>query len=807
MGGRKLDRLVLEMSLKPFYSFEEGAIVAVCDAALAQWTDLLEQADSCSMLLWISDGTEIMEWKGDLDETLEWGRYIGYASEEECAPLAVGHKPKGPTVYREGTTEITYRQLATIVATLKDIAKQHYGVEMSVGATFDAGPEFAPSAFKTKKHPEINRAMLNGKELTLDSDYRVICVWSTLHEDAVSYAGFPQGIREGTSFGTFLGRQSQRFLEDLEFDYLWFSNGFAFSYFPWTYMGANYDGKGFGVDGEELSELVLGFWRDFRSGCPDFPIEVRGTNFGTGMDLAKDAVRLPDIYETGKVKLPPPNSPWGALNHDFGLEMTGYLSRIAELPDTTYPFRFYLNDPWFWQNPWHDCYDRLPHDIYCPMSAVRLNAQGEPETARVLEILSIDTERGTLDKTAATEASSHIKRMLELKPDRPGLLTWLYPYRELFEGDLHGEERSADAFFTDWFIRNAVNNGLPLNTVVSTTNFAGLEGEGWERLAADTILVVPAVLVTDDLAATLVRYVEGGGRALFYGPVRDAALMALLNLSPAEGWDGRYELDSLRPLRLKGSKLWHDPLVSAGPNANSAADAQDPYTEVLVEAVKWDERRAFALTRSKPEWQGGRATWMRGSLPFGTGKISHLPPDQPDGYADVSPIMLELLASFGYVFRQQGAGDTSQPAMQFASAVDGAYWFAGYKPDSTVRQTFGFPLGAPLFVGQSAVLGGGTATYALDRAFLQECRVYVNQSAVGAVRCREYPPIPTPKKRTERCIRIEGLIDAELVVIPPRGAAERTEFYQDAGFIEVVEHEADGTVRVASVTGTVDISW
>ena len=39
-------------------------------------------------------------------------------------------------------------------------------------------------------------------------------------------------IPEGMSLGTFLGGQSQHFLTDLGFDYLWLSNGFGFSISP-----------------------------------------------------------------------------------------------------------------------------------------------------------------------------------------------------------------------------------------------------------------------------------------------------------------------------------------------------------------------------------------------------------------------------------------------------------------------------------------------------------------------------------------------------------------------------------------------
>src|SRR5690606_10022458 len=111
----------------------------------------------------------------------------------------------------------------------------------------------------------------------------------------------------------------------------------------------NFNGESFGrVDAGDVADRILGFWRDFRAEC-DYPIEVRGTNFTTGIDLASDCVPADEIYDGGFIVAPPPNYPSGALNYDFGLEMAGYMSRIANLPGKDFPFRYYPNDPWFWQ--------------------------------------------------------------------------------------------------------------------------------------------------------------------------------------------------------------------------------------------------------------------------------------------------------------------------------------------------------------------------------------------------------------------------------------------------------------------------
>ena len=86
---------------------------------------------------------------------------------------------------------------------------------------------------------------------------------------------------------------------------------------------------------------------------------------------------LRDIFRKVPNLQPPPNSPWAALNGDFGLELVGWLSHIAELPGDSYPFRFYIHDPWFINSPWLDRYGRYPHDLYLPFALTRVEQRGE----------------------------------------------------------------------------------------------------------------------------------------------------------------------------------------------------------------------------------------------------------------------------------------------------------------------------------------------------------------------------------------------------------------------------------------------
>src|SRR4051794_28770800 len=61
-----LQRVSLEMSLKPFKSMVPEAVEAVCAEAIRQWLPLIGMADSCSVLLWVADGSEILVWDGDM---------------------------------------------------------------------------------------------------------------------------------------------------------------------------------------------------------------------------------------------------------------------------------------------------------------------------------------------------------------------------------------------------------------------------------------------------------------------------------------------------------------------------------------------------------------------------------------------------------------------------------------------------------------------------------------------------------------------------------------------------------------------
>ncbi|THF76674.1 C45 family peptidase [Cohnella fermenti] len=818
---RLLRRITLEMSLKPFTSLEPEAIERVCGEAIRQWLPLIGLSEAASVLLWTADGSEILEWDGDSGRELEWAKYIGFANEWTFSHITKGKDdPKTAIVYRDDPVAMTYADLRTIVGTLKRVATERYGLRLEVGATFDAGPEFAYSDFKYKRHPEINRAELGGSFVALKADYTVVCPWAKLNGDQTRYAAYPEGIPDGTPFGEFLGKQCSSFLPAMGFDYIWFSNGFALSYFPWTYLGANYNGSRLGIaDQKELSAKVLSFWDCFKRECPEYRTEIRGTNFGTGMDLAKDGIPLRELYRRGYLEYPPPNSPWGALNYDFGLEMAGYLSRIAVLPGDIYPYRFYPNDPWFWQNPWTDLYDREPHDIYCPLSAARINEQGELEPPRIIELLTIDTERGELPEDTALEVSAHIRRALKDFPDAPGLLTWIYPFDELHEAAAAGSERAGDVFFHDWFARDAINEGLPLNTVISSEAFRRLTSADEDALRG-TIAVSSTGWLEGDEARRIARFVQRGGKALLYGPVRDATLRKLLNLNAAPPLSGECELVVELPGdRVKGAAkefptLLHREDISSGGLGETCAEPPDPFTNVRAIARQGGESRAFALSRARPEWNGGIVAWIRGSLPYRDAGVTHLPVRQEGGYADTAALARSLLRDFGYAIRQEKRAAESPSALLFVSRKDNGFVLAGCKQDTSVKLSLRFPDGVPVPIGQTTEAGPGEAEYAANRTFRDECRVFVDQAEPSLVGCRELSAVPTDIKRflhnlTTRKLTVSNLRNARIAIYPPLQALAdgRVEVKLGERSLALAGARQGDKLVLGGLTGTIEITW
>lgn len=817
--------VALEMSLKPFGDPSEANVRATVRRMFEQWLPLCRHAEAVQVLLWAADGSEILDYRGELDDTFEWAYLVGGANPRLTNP----RDPEGiglhsrSYLYMENPPKLTYRWLRQLVTILKEVGGEVTGRPVRVGATFDPGPEFAISSFKYERHNEICTSGTMGRG-------SFVCCYTTLAADDVAYAGFPDGIPEGTPIGAFLGRQARCFAADLGFDYLWLSNGFGFGLETWALRGAVFDGRSFSAARcEEVKTKILGFWDAFRRECPDLPLETRGTNLSTAMDLSSDAVPLREIYRGGYGLLPPPNSPWAAINGDFGLELVGWMSKIAELPGSRYPFRFYTHDPWWNNSPWIDRYGREPHDIHLPLAVSRLTTDGEVQRPTSVHFLTVDDSWGRMPDLVPREVSTHVLGDWETGPDAPGPLVWLYPFDEYHDWTYGRPSRIEEVFFGDWFMRGAVNHGLPLNTVVSTRVFEKVLRERPERLA-EAILVSPVPEAASGWSEQLLKWLASGGRTLLYGPVQkaDERWLEALGLDLAEPIDGELQLTLEPPTDLftpppTGRTLLHPPLFSAG-GVEAIEAREDPQRRVLAAVEQAGVRRVAAVTRAVPEWGGGRVTWVRGTVACDPEQVGGhlLVPYPPERSFPGEALMRLALASFGLELLYEYHGETPPPTPALPASASplvvisrhrNGFFFAGYTPRTTVVQHFRLPQGAPLLNGYETKLVDGRATYHLPRAWRRECRAFVEQES-GEVGCREQSF--SEQYHLRRRMLVTGLRDAVLRFYHEPGTEDRLTMLRDPrppyiiGDFATFEHRHDALgdyLELRGASGDVMLSW
>lgn len=499
--------VTLEVSLKPFKKTDPDSIREIAERIFTDWRPLIKDAKTISIMMWTSDGSEILDYDGNPDSTFEWCKFLGTANlpplgDDEPKETSLHEKRQ---LYMENPPVMTYAILKSIVTILREVGEGMYpSARIRIGETFDIGPEFAISDFKYNRHKEITTGEKIGRHGCIDST-------ACLSADTYPYAAYPDGVPEGEPFGRFLGKQSEIFLRDMGFDYLWLSNGLGFSANPWKRTGYIYDGKQYYPEKlVEMRERVFKFWKYFREGCPDIPLETRGTNNSVGIDYATDGVPLYDIYNADLGITAPPNSPWAALNDNYGLEIMGHMTRCAELPSESFPFRYYVHDPWWINSPWYDRYNGTPCDIYMPMSIGRIDGEGKVCSANTLNILSIDTSFGEMPEQCTNEVIPHLLKAKKDEPTEPAPLVWVYPMREFTTST--GEESLCEMNLGDNFIMDAINDGFPLCTVISSDNFLKVDPKVF-RGAILVSPIQPSAAVEEKLHA----YAEAGGGVIFYG--------------------------------------------------------------------------------------------------------------------------------------------------------------------------------------------------------------------------------------------------------------------------------------------------
>jgi hypothetical protein len=811
----KISNVTLEMSLKPFRDTRIETADEVLQTLFEQWRPLHKDAKQISILLWASDGSEILEYSGKLDDKFEWAKYIGVAN-----PRWIGQDSKDPeniSIHRKPQTyiknppEFTYRWLKKLNAKIKSYGKKITGKPINIVATFDPGPEFAKSDFKYGRHNEICMANTLGAK-------SFVCCYASLNADSRSYAGFPNGIPQGISFGAYLGRQSQRFMEDMGFDAIWFSNGFGFGLETWAYRGALFDGIKFTPEkAPETREKVLNFWRDFTRECK-FPVQTRGSNFPTGTDLASDAVPIREIYRKFKPQ-PPPNSPWAALNGDFGIEIGGWMSHIAELPDKSYIYRFYTHDPWFKNSPWLDRYNRDAHDIYLPLSVSRIDGNGKISNPDKIAILAVDNSYGEMHEKVPNEVIPHMLEAINHAPDAPGPVVWIYPFDEYHDMIPEGI-RLEEIFFGDWFICGAINQGFPINTVISTTNFMKAI-KNKPDLFRESILVAPAAAISEKCAGILANFAKHGGKLILYGPVSNASdeIRNLLNLKAVDPLEGEFKIkiDSVSDTFKTGSMpdvFIHNAIVSGGGIETVLANNNATGIKIIAEAIQGKQSRIIALSRSEKNWKGGGIAWLRGTVSGTSSSEGHLlKPMDPAKffYPEILPRI--LLGEFGYrISFNKYSWDGRNPITMIARHENGFY-FSGFVPDITAGMKLRMSQGIPLFTGTETIVENGTATYNMPKSWHKECRIFIEQKESGCVSCAENT---AEHHGVKRRIRLTGLNKATVRFYHEPGSDKNVRFLLDPVYpflvgkfqkFERVNDENASHLDLKDISGELLISW
>jgi hypothetical protein len=810
-----LRNVTLELSSKPFRDNTEATMRSVCRKMFTQWMPLTQYADGISILLWISDGSEILEYKGNLDDQFEWAYWFGVASpvyEKTQSPRpSIHHKA---VKYMDNPPTRTYRWLKRLIEVVRATGSEITGKPVRVGATFDPGPEFAISKFKYVLHREICCGGSIGR------DTFVTCN-TFLKQDSAKYVGFPEGIPDHTPFGVFLGRQSKYFMKDMGYDYIWFSNGFGFGLETWGITGSLFDGKSFFPEkAGEISKEILKFWEDFSRECPGAPIETRGSNLTAGIEIATDAAPLNEIYNTFKAS-PPVNSPWAAIDKDIGLELSGWLSHISELTDGNYPFRFYIHDPWFINSPWLDRYEREPYDIYLPLAVSMIDRHGDIRTPSSVNLLTVDDSYGQMPDQVPMEIIPYIADGLRRKPDQAGPFVWVYPFNEYQEMALKHGRCLDEIFADDWFIRGAINNGLPLNTVTSMTSLAALL-DSKSDIFTGTVLVIPVNACSGDCVKKLEQLVKSGGNILFYGPAQNAVpeMLRLLNLKIVDGVSGEMSLtldlesDQLSEQAYPRNIFHHD-LFSGGPLREVIADRNDITTAVKAVAVKDAlTSRITALARKPFSADAGKVCWVRTINPAQKSDwLRAISQPDPNKIFHFDNVMRLMIQEFGFkvIYRKDAPGK-SNPKLT-VSRNRNAFYLSVFCPDTMVEEHVRFPFGAPIMSGTETELKNGAAVYRLPHSTSRECRIFVEQTHSGAITCHEVCSVYTGISRR---LLVTGLKAADITFFPETGSEKRLEILQDprdpfleGNFItqELIKTDFGASIKIKNISGNIMFSW
>lgn len=721
----------LELGLKAFKDNSESGIARTVESVFDCWRPLLKGREQISILLWASDGSNILDYKGNLDEEIEWGYFLGCAKQ----PTLPEGKDKDVNLhlinikFMKQPPVFTHRILKNIVERIKsEGAKRYPEAKILVGLPFDIGPEFAKSDFKYHRHNEICTGLGEGGRTFVNST-------ALLDADDYPYAGYPDGIPQGTPFGTFLGRQTKCYFEDLGVDYLWLSNGVGFSESPWNSTGEIFDGEAFHTDKlEKTQKSVMTFWHNFRKECPDYKIYTRGTNYTAGMDYATDGVALENIYKSGLNIVPPPNSPWGAINYNFGLELAGHLTRNCLIPEDRFMYRFYLHDCWWINSPWYDRYNQSPYDIYLPMALARIDEDGTTCGENILNVFTLENSFGDMPENCVNEVIPHLLRAEKDSPDEPGAFVWIYPFEQYMNAC--DEWTLREMLKGDLFAARAIGNGFPLSAISSCGNFIKQD----KAIYGKSILFTPVPEAGSEFEEEILNYSQNGGRVIYYGAL-DKASEKFLKF---------FDMD-----RAKCPKeLTFDKNMLSDCNRDGKFGKKVALREEINGECGAEKCGRFRLDAEHKNSVWYFAPLELDSLDYDSYGIAHI--DNPAEYVWGTVLLRKIIETFGYEISFDKAKLERKLPVIMTSRSNNAEIFSVYCPDQTVETRLKFPLGAPILDGFDVEIRNGKALYRFAKSVHAECRVFVEMEN-GTVSVAEKPPV---SRKFRRRIAINGLENA-----------------------------------------------
>ena len=827
-------RGVLEFGPKVLFQKDDAYLDGLFTELFRSYRQLLKHCDAVSLLCWLGDGTDLMQYDGNPDTPIAWARWQGFAH-------PTGNPPRLPVLYTDHPIELTYGDVRRVIAAARRACADILGKPLSFILPFDPGSEFTEAPFRYERHPEILLRSTDGATI------RCIDAIGRFHADSTHYAGYPDGIPEGTPFGEFLGRQARHYFADLGADGLWFSNSFGFGRSPYASGGTGqfFDGDTFRPEGNRaVRDAVLDFWTRFRREFPDVPVLCRGTDFCVGMNLVNHASAYRALYEGNRFGIvPPPNTPWPALNRNEGLALVGTLTQNAPFPEERMVLRFYTTDQWFCNNPWFDRWDRSPHNLYLNGSLCKFSPDGSLCAFSDIHVMGVDGSWGEMPSEIADEVIPHFKRAAALRPDAPPPVVWVYPFDE-YDALTFGDDPQPDIpFGGDLSMIGALNHAFPLGGAVTTANLAAALGEvrspesevrspksevqspksgvrspesevdnsnnsslvTRHSSLREAVLVTPAPLPGSETERLLLAHLADGGRILCYGTLRYASpawLSALGLAANAAPLDGEFAVEG-DVGNAPSRRLLHDAVIGQGGLRETAAGAT-----VLASAIapSGECRVLAALAPS------GRAAWTRAGSGADRAGLRGRNVASRDETTWFAPERLfdVALGALGWFVRQEN-GLAPDPVEFLISRNRGGFVFTGHSADDDAAVLVRAPWGAPVPVARRVRLVDGAARLPVHTWFHDEVRVFVRQRE-GVVTCRSQPVV---MKALHRRWLVDGLDHADVrfyaepdhETIYFRSAATE---YGDRRDPITPELQSDGTgifFELHDYTGPLSIGW